>query len=383
MDILTQEGIRELISEKNENCISIYMPTHQAGKETEQDQIRLKNMLKKAGEDLAARGLRSPDIRDILKPAQQLLQEPFFWKHQSSGLALFFSSDLFKSYRLPLQFEEFVVISGSYHLKPLLPFFANDGHYYILALSQNQIRLLEGTRHTVDEIDLDSMPTSIAETFEFERFFKQVQFHTGTTSANTGDRSGMFHGHDPSDEEKNRILRWFHKIDDELPNVIMSRESPIVLAGVDYLFPLFKEASSYPHIVENGIPGSPEELKQEELHTQAWPLVQPFFKLAQEKATAKYQQLADSGQTTTEVQEAVSAAHHGKVEVLFVALGDQVWGNYDPNSNTVQVHDSKEPESEDLLDLAAIQTLLNGGMVYALDHNKIPGNSTIAAIFRY
>jgi hypothetical protein len=340
-------------------------------------------MLKKAGEDLAARGLRSPDIRDILKPAQQLLQEPFFWKHQSSGLALFFSSDLFKSYRLPLQFEEFVVISGSYHLKPLLPFFANDGHYYILALSQNQIRLLEGTRHTVDEIDLDSMPTSIAETFEFERFFKQVQFHTGTTSANTGDRSGMFHGHDPSDEEKNRILRWFHKIDDELPNVIMSRESPIVLAGVDYLFPLFKEASSYPHIVENGIPGSPEELKQEELHTQAWPLVQPFFKLAQEKATAKYQQLADSGQTTTEVQEAVSAAHHGKVEVLFVALGDQVWGNYDPNSNTVQVHDSKEPESEDLLDLAAIQTLLNGGMVYALDHNKIPGNSAIAAIFRY
>ena len=383
MDIFTRIELRELISENNEHCISIYIPTHRAGRETEQDRIRLKNMLKKAGDDLVARGLRSPDIREILKPAQQLLQEPFFWEHQSSGLALFFSSDTFHSYRLPLVFEEFVVTSGSYHLKPLLPFFVNDGHYYILALSQNQIRLLEGTQHTVDEIDLESMPPSIAETLEYERFFKQVQFHTGTTSANTGDRSGMFHGHDPSDEEKSRILRWFHKIDDELPNIIMSRQSPIVLAGVDFLFPLFKEASSYPHIVMEGIPGSPEELKQEELHTQAWPLVQPFFKLAQEKATAKYHQLADSEQTTTDVREAVLAAHHGRVELLFVAVGDQVWGNCDSSSNTVQVHQSKEPESVDLLDLSAIQTLLNGGIVYALEHNKIPGNSVIAAIFRY
>ena len=383
MDILTREGLRELISEINENCISIYMPTHQAGRETEQDRIRLKNMLKKAGEDLVARSLRSPDIRDILMPAQQLLREPFFWDHQSSGLALFFSSDTFKSYRLPLQFEEFVMISGSYHLKPLLPLFTDDGHYYILALSQNQIRLLEGTRHTVDEIDLESMPLSIAEMLEYEQFYKQIQFHTGTASANTGNRSAIFHGHDPSDEEKSRILRWFHKIDDELPNVIMSRESPIVLAGVDFLFPLFKEATSYPHIVKDGIPGSPEKLNQEELHTQAWPLVQPFFKLAQDKATAKYQQFADSAQTTTEVREAVSAALHGRVEVLFVAVGDHVWGNYDPTSNTVQVHQNKEPESRDLLDLAAIQTLLNGGIVYAFERDKIPGNSVIAAIFRY
>lgn len=383
MDILTQEKLRALISEAGENCISIYMPTHRVGRDTAQDQIRLKNLLKKAEDDLTSRGLRPRDIQDILKPAQQLLREAFFWEHQSSGLALFFSSDAFHSYRLPLPFEEFVLISNNYHLKPLLPFFADDGHYYIMALSQNQIRLLEGTRYTVDEIDLESMPTSIAEAFEFERFNKMVDFHTGTPSAFSGESAGVFHGHTPSDEEKSRILRWFHKIDNELPNVLTTMQSPIVLAGVDFLFPIFKEASSYPYILEEGISGSPEELRQDELHSRAWPLVQPFFKLAQEKAIAKYHQLAENQLTTTDVQEAVLGAIHGRVEVLFVARSNQVWGNYDSVSNTVQIHQRKEPNSRDLLDLAAIQALLNGGVVYALEQQKIPGNSAVAAIFRY
>jgi hypothetical protein len=223
----------------------------------------------------------------------------------------------------------------------------------------------------------------MAEALQYERFYKSMDFHTGTTSSHTGESAGVFHGHTQSAEDRSRLLRWFHKIDDQLPNILTTRQSPIVLAGVEFLFPIFKEASSYPHILEEGIPGSPEELRPDELHTHAWKLVQPFFKRAQEKAAARFNQLAESKQTTTDVQEAVLAAYHGRVDVLFVAVGNQVWGNYDPASKAVQVHQSKEPGSVDLLDLAAIQSLLNGGTVYALEQNKIPGNSAIAATFRY
>jgi hypothetical protein len=235
----------------------------------------------------------------------------------------------------------------------------------------------------VDEIDLESMPQSMAETLQIECFDKQTQFHTGTSSAHTGDRAGMFHGHDPSDEDKIRILRWFHKIDDELPNFIVGRQSPIVLAGVEYLFPLYKEVNSYPHLVEEGIPGSPEELRPEELHTQAWPLVQPFFMQAQEQAAAQYRQLSGTVQTTTDVKETVMAAHHGRVDVLFVALGIQVWGAIDLSTNTVHEHEDHEPGDEDLLDLAAIQTILNGGIVYAVEPEQVPDHAPLAAVFRY
>jgi hypothetical protein len=382
MDAITMTELETLMAGYSGWHVSLFMPTHQAGRETEQDPIRFKNLLREAEEGLLAKGLRSPDVREMLKPAQRLLEEPGFWRHQSHGLAVFLAEG-FHSYRLPLPFEELVMVSHRFHLKPLLPFFASDGHFYILALSQNQIRLLEGTRNTVDEIDLETMPQSMAEVLQYERFDKQLQFHTGTSSARTGERAATFHGHDASDQDKNVLLRWFHKIDDELPSLLVGRQSPIVLAGVEYLFPLYKEANSYPHLVEEGIPGNPEELRPEVLHAQAWPLVQPFFMQAQEQAAAQYRQLSGTGQTTTDVKEAVLAAHHGRVDVLFVALGVQVWGNLDPSTNTVHVHQAPEPGDEDLLDLAAIQSILNGGTVYALEPEKVPDHAPLAAVFRY
>jgi len=296
---------------------------------------------------------------------------------------VFLTTDTFHFYRLPLPFEELVMITHSFHLKPLLPLFASDGHFYILALSQNQIRLLEGTHHTVDEIDLENMPQSMADALEFEHFNTELQYHTGTSPSGPRKSSGFFHSNDPHEEDKTKIMQWFHKIDDELQNVIIGRQSPIVLAGVEYLFPLYKEANSFPHLVEEGIPGSPEELRPEELHKKAWPLVQPFFMQVQEQAAAQYYQLSETGQASTDIQEVVKAAHQGRVADLFVALGVQVRGSFERSTNTVHIDAGTGIGDEDLLDLAAIQTILNGGNVYAVELEQVPDHGSLAAVFRY
>lgn len=193
----------------------------------------------------------------------------------------------------------------------------------------------------------------------------------------------MFHGHDPSDELKAKILKWFHRIDDVLPGLLIGGQSPVVLAGVDYLFPLYKQANSYPHLVEEGIPGNPDELKPEDLHTQAWPIVEPVFQQAQKNAAARYNQLSETDKTTTDLQEAVLAAHHGRVADLFVPLDVQIWGMADPQENRVQIHEEKQPGDRDLLDLAAIQTILNGGTVFAVKQEQVPNGQTLAAVLRY
>ena len=382
MDTITIKELKTLLAQYPGWHVSLFMPTHRRGRETEQDPIRFRNVLREVEKRLLDKGLRSPEVQEILKPAQRLVQEPGFWRHQSDGLAVFLAPEEFHYYRLPLPFQELVVISDRFHRKPLLPFFASDGHFYILALSQNQIRLLEGTRYTVDEIDLESMPTSMAEALQYEHFDKQLQSHSGASSG-TGSRMAMFHGHDIGDEAKDRILRWFHVIDGELPNLLTSRQSPVVLAGVEYLFPLYKEANSYPHLLEEGVPGNPEELTPEELHAQAWPLVQPTFMRARDKAAAQYRQLVGTGQATADVKEAVLAAHHGQVDTLFVAVGVQVWGHFDPGTDTVHMHQDPEPGDEDLLDLAAIQSTLNGGTVYAVEPEQMPDHAPLAAVFRY
>jgi Bacterial archaeo-eukaryotic release factor family 7 len=43
-----------------------------------------------------------------------------------------------------------------------------DGLVYILALSQNQARLLHGTRHTVRAVDLTHVPRNRADALRFD-----------------------------------------------------------------------------------------------------------------------------------------------------------------------------------------------------------------------
>jgi hypothetical protein len=52
-------------------------------------------------------------------------------------------------------------------------------------------------------------------------------------------------------------------------------------------------------------------------------------------------------------------------------VGVQKWGNFDPQANELEIHSDNEPGDEDLLN-AAVQTVLNGGIVYALEPQEIP-----------
>jgi hypothetical protein len=363
-------------------CVSLFMPTHRAGRGTEQDPIRFKNLLREAEERLTAKGLRAPQVQELLKESRRLLPDRGFWQRQSDGLAVFFPADTLHFFRLPMVFKELAVVSHRFHVKPLLPMLASDGLFHILALSQNQIRLLEGTRHTVDEIELEAIAQGLSEAFPEVSTEKQLQFHTGTPSG-TGSRVAMFHGHDVSNEDKDMILQWFRMIDRQLHDLLPDGQSPLVLAGVDSLFPIYREANTYPHLMEGGIPGNPEGLKPEELHGQAWALLEPVFKKGREESAARYRQLAGTGRTTSDVKEAVLAAHHGRIDVLFVAVGVQIWGGFDPEKDKVYMHEPPEPGDEDLLDLTAIQTLINGGTVYAVSPEDVPDHALVAAVLRY
>jgi hypothetical protein len=52
----------------------------------------------------------------------------------------------------------------------------------------------------------------------------------------------------------------------------------------------------------------------------------------------------------------------------------------------VEVHENHAPGDQDLLDLAAVETLAHAGDVYAVSPDKVPGPEAagpVAALFRY
>src|ERR671910_1578875 len=379
MELLSRAELETLIEEPEGLCVSIFLPTHRAGAQTQQDPIRLKNLLREAEEQLLAKGLHAPEAEELLGPAQELLDDSVFWRHQSDGLAVFISPGRFRYYRLPLNVEDLVVVADRYHLKPLLPLLTGDGQFYVLALSQNEVRLLRATRHSVSEVELEDVPKSLADTLRYDDQEKQLQFHSGTAGGR-GGRAAIFHGHDP-DDPKDDILRYFRQIDRGVRELVKGSQAPLVLVGVDSLLPLYREASRYPHTIDEGVTGNPEGLRPEELHKRAWEVVRPRFSEEQQKAAARYSQLAGTGQTSEDIREIVAAAYYGRIETLFAASGIQVWGDFDPDTGQVDLHEGAE--GEDLLEFAAIQTVLHHGTVYVTNPENMPADADAVSVFRY
>ena len=144
MDTFANDDLRELLVDRPGPCVSLYAPTHRGG--SGQDLIRWRNVLADAGQKLAAVGLRTPEATAILAPAARLLDDPSFWHATAAGLVCFLAPGFDRRYRLGMTWPGRATVGGQFLVKPLLPWL-NGGTFYVLALSQNAVRLVRGTPH--------------------------------------------------------------------------------------------------------------------------------------------------------------------------------------------------------------------------------------------
>lgn len=385
MEVLlpSAEQLRSMMEESDGHRVSIYMPARKAGPSTRENPIRLKNLVRQAEELLINSGERAPEARAMLAPAQRLVNDTGFWRNPDDGIAIFLSEDGFDHFELPASFEEMVTVGRRYHLKPMLPLYAGDGLFYILALSQNNIRLIEGSRFSVHEFERTSLPANIASVLFFLDVERQFEFRQMLTGPHGNQRQiGHRHGAG-ADNHKERIAEFFKNVDKALRDFVGERKVPLVMAGVDYLIPIFQSVSSYPWLVDVGIVGNPDGLPARELHKRAWELVNPVFQLERNKAVAAYRQMAGTGRTAKGIQEVISCAWDGRIATLFVALDQTCWGRASEGDRTVEIHENRQANDEDLLDRTAIEAISGGGTVWAVPKTEMPEDAPLAAVLRF
>jgi len=368
-------------------AVSIFMPTHSAGPAIKQDPIRFGNLLSEAETDLQGMGLQRTDIQQILAPALELKERSAFWQHQRDGLALFAARDFLRTYRVPLPLEGLVVAGPSFHIKPLLPILSEDARFYLLALSQQEVRLLEGTRFGLKRVEVDNLPQSLDDAVRWDDPEATLQWHSGAGRAVGERRLAMFHGHgqEHGREHKQRIQRYFAKVAQAIDKILADQRAPLLLAGVDYLLPIYRQVTSYSHIARESILGNQQDPSEKTLHSRAWEILQPVFAQRRHAAMETYRSLVEQGSSraVSGTREAVMAAYDGRVDTLFAALGVQTWGCLNARERTVMTTEYGAPGAVELLDLAAAHTLKKGGQVYAVARKEVPSRSDLAAILRY
>lgn len=386
--MLNKDDLGALMTADPSCAVSIFLSTHMAGRAIRQDPIRLKNQLDDAERQLIETGLRGSDAHEILAPARELCEDYAFWRHQECGLALFLAPDFFQCHKVPIGLPELVVVGKRFHVKPLLPAFAADGRFFVLAITAGQVRLFEGSRFGMAEQHDIELPESVASLYGETEYDETVQAnpiarpHAGKV---TEVPQAQNFGETAEALRKKQLIAFLKRVSHTVEDYLDDHQVPLVLAAEPEIDGQFRKIYKSKNLLPDGVQINPGALDEEDLHRRAYALVQPRFEKAREAAVDEFQSMCgnDDPRATTKVEEIVEAARFGRVDTLFLAADERVWGRFDEAANKAVRHGDPAVDDIDLLDYAAVQTLLQGGPVHLMDKGHVPRHEPAAAILRW
>jgi hypothetical protein len=379
--MLTTRDLRELAGATDHVLVSLYVPTHRHGPDTQGDPIRLKNAMARALSLAADQGIDRGLVQARLLPAEALLRDTMFWQHQGLGLGLLLGPEGMREYRLAEPVEELVLVRDRFCIRPLLPAVSAGGRFYVLALSQNRVRLLQCSAEGARELDLRDIPHSLADAVGYDWQQKSLQFHT--TGASGGGHAAVYHGHGAGTDDVKAEQERFLRLVDQGVVRLLGNGAPLVVAAVGYLAGSYRAISRYDNLCPDEVEGNPDRQSPQELRDRALPLVRGILDAARRQAVESVAAAAHSDRVVTHVTQVLAAARDGRVGTLLVRDSGAMWGRCDLERGTVEQHAQREPGDDDLLDLCVSRALATGAAVHAVPQAEIPGRMPLAAALRY
>lgn len=386
---LTAEQLAELSQPHDGWCVSMYLPTHRSGKEIREDPIRLKNRLADAKAKLKELGAEEDGIEESLCSLNDLCDlsgeaNQEFWRHQEDGLAVLVSSNGARFIKLSVGTPEETIVGHQYMIRPLLKAIRRDGEYGLVAVSREGVRFLEGSKRGLTETDLDDLPESLQAVVGGSDQ-KGFNLHSFQSAGKSNGEEAVPHGHVDKDEFE-KLKRYFTEIASAVDEAQSDDPRPIVFAGVDELFPYFKQACEGTRIdlVEQAVTGNPDDAGPDDLHEKAWGFVSKRLHALTEETLDRYRSQQHTDRTCDDLEEIVCAANEGRVELLIVESKCRPLGSYDPTQRRVMLEEARRDQKIDLADLASAATLAAGGEVLVVEADRLDFPETgVVAVYRY
>lgn len=377
MNAMEEKDIRELLTRAVEPSLSMYMTMQPPSGATKQNFRNFFNSLKCMESELLERGYTTPWVADFLSPAYALLDDNAFWNDQRQTLAYFLSNAGPQYWKIDEAITPQLYVDACFHVRPLLPLVARNRRFYLLALSQRNVRLWLGDAAGLNEIPLPDLAYQQPHLPGREG----SQHHT-SQPAYRNRQGTSFHGHGGMpDTHKEELLAFCRMVDQAVAPKLTER-IPLFVATVGYLFPIYERVNSYPLLQTPMIEGNPEHVPPTELHTRV------RAQLAERPPVwasdlDRYAKRTGSGQTSDCLHDVVPAAEHGLIEVLFVVEDEHRWGHLEADTGRVYFDAEGRSGAADLFEEAVAAVLRHGGRVHVLDHNAMPTSEPIAALYRY
>lgn len=382
---LTREQFVELANFQQDCCISFYMPTLSSpGVDVNRQKnfIGFKNKLQQIVSILKERNMNESEVETLLKPGYNLLRDERFWDSMSQGLAVFISDGYFKYVKLPVNSVDKILVNSKFYLTPLIPVMTSSDYFFVLVLSKKAAKLYRADAFGMEFIPVPGMPNGVEDVVHFENKGDKSLYRTDTSGAGAG---ANYHGAGTGrPEPKENLAMYFDEVDETLWKEVLSRENvPLLLVGVEYLIPIYKQVAKYKPIWDEAITGSHEHEDTSSLYDLARQVMEPYFQERISKALNIYGNQSATELTSSIVDDVIPAAHYGRVSHLFAIRNEHIWGSFDEMNNNLTIHEEQEDGDECMIDKAVIKTLLTGGEVFILPKERMPAQSKLAAVMRY
>ncbi len=362
-------------------CLSVYIPfsTAPPNQSAKANALEWKEVLRsiepKIQQNRAARELLE-SIRDWDEIFQG--QEP-----QGRSIAVLRSPDVFRITWIEEPVKSRAELGPHFYIRPLLPELTRDKAFYILALSQKNVRLLRCTARAAEEVPF---PPHIATSYDAYMNTAKPD-HVSDNRASPGPGAGsskgvMFTTSSDREDKDEYLTHFFRHIDRAVEEILRGKSEPVVLAGVEYELALYRSFNSNLHLAPESVQGAPNSLKSGEMHARALDAMLRCYEKKIDEALAQYNHRVGAG-ASNRLKDVVTAAHDGRVLTLLVSDSLESTGVFDETTHTVKGRQTGSPEDEDLINDAAVQTILHAGQVFVVSHGKMPNGAPLAAIFRF
>lgn len=269
-----QQELEELRAFDEPYCVTIYAPFIDPNAATNPNRIELKNLLREAEAALQSAGVQPKDIKKTLRPARALLEGDEFWPVHRESLVLFMHPKLFRYYHIPDHGTPYLLtVEEGFNLEPLLKIMKNNKNYFVLALSHKNVQLYEGDHYHLQPVHLKNFPSDMKKALRIDEYPKWRETHRIAPSY-MGKGSEASHGqYNVSQTDKDMLKEFFGRIDHSLHHYLSSQDKPLILAGVEYLLPIYRQANTFPQLLKDDIKGNLEHSRLESIQERAWSLV--------------------------------------------------------------------------------------------------------------
>jgi Bacterial archaeo-eukaryotic release factor family 11 len=366
-DIPTRAQIDQLFTICDPSSVSIYLPTDPASA-GQAERIELKNLAAQAERQLGALGTAKPDLAEVAAAFADLIDDQGFWRYQARSLAVFVTPGTVRTFRLPNRLVSLVEVSDRFHVKPLLRSVTFPQVAFVLALTQNSVRLLEVVADLPPwEVAVPDLPASAADA-------------VGQSSIKGRAPRRKIQG---SEGQKVRLGQYSRRIDQALRPLLSGLDVPLILAAAEPIDSIFRSVNTYPYLAPTTIPGSPETVPDADLIVSARSVLDELYAKELEALHELYQRRSSEGRATQDIAEVARFATYGAVDTVFIDIDEVIPGAIDETSGLVTFSATADAVSYGVVDEIARRVWLSGGRVLAVRRDDVPGKDSLAAILRY